>query len=95
MDQELLEPLPKVGRLNTVKSVRRELRTVYRLMRHGKMSANAAGSHAYVLSLIGKLLEVETLEARLAALEGRAGIVEHQVHDARQLISGGSGGIVN
>lgn len=43
--------------------------TIYREARYGKMNIGDAGRLAFVLNGIGKLIEVETIERRILALE--------------------------
>ena len=53
-------PLPKI-KLNSREDVRREMATIYREARAGKIDVSDAGRFAYVLTGIGKLIEpVET-----------------------------------
>jgi len=64
-------PAPKRLRLPlaTVKDVQRELARVYRLFRAEAISESRAKSLAYVLSLLGRLIEGGDLERRIAELE--------------------------
>ena len=62
---------PNVGRLCTLTSVRQEMARVYREARHGKISVQEAGRLAFILSLIGKILEGADLEQRIAEVERR------------------------
>jgi hypothetical protein len=66
---------PNVGRLSTLTSVRQEMARVYREARHGKISAQEAGRFAFILSVIGKLIEGADLEKRITEVERR--ISEH------------------
>lgn len=63
-------PPPKI-KLNSIGDVRREMATIYREARAGKLDISDAGRLAYVLTGIGKLIEVELIEGRLAELERR------------------------
>ena len=65
-------PGPRIGRLNTLSGVRRELANLYRALRAGEVAPRVAGSGAYILTAITKSLEVELLEKRVAELEERA-----------------------
>jgi hypothetical protein len=62
---------PNVGRLCTLTSVRQEMARVYREARHGKISVQEAGRFAFILSLIGKIIEGADLEKRIAEVERR------------------------
>ena len=44
---------------------------MYREARHGKISVQEAGRLAFILSLIGKILEGADLEQRIAEVERR------------------------
>lgn len=63
------DPTPPKIKLNSIEDVRREMATIYREARTGKMDIADAGRFAYVLTSIGKLIEAETIERRIAALE--------------------------
>lgn len=64
-------PPPAIAKikLNSLGDVRREMATIYREARAGKLDISDAGRFAYVLTGIGKLIEVEVIESRIAALE--------------------------
>lgn len=64
--------LVRVGRLNTLRSVRRELGRLYVDLRYGRVPPKIAGTGAYLLTGMIKALEVELLEARIERLEERA-----------------------
>lgn len=63
------DPAPPKIKLNSIGDVRREMGTIYREARAGKLDISDAGRFAYVLTGIGKLIEVELIEQRLAQLE--------------------------
>ncbi|MCX7165702.1 MAG: hypothetical protein NTV11_05450 [Rhodocyclales bacterium] len=63
------DPTPPKIKLNSIGDVRREMATIYRAARTGKVDISDAGRLAYVLTGIGKLIEVELIEQRLAQLE--------------------------
>jgi hypothetical protein len=63
------DPTPPKIKLNSIGDVRREMGTIYREARAGKLDISDAGRLAYVLTGIGKLIEVELIEQRLAELE--------------------------
>jgi hypothetical protein len=56
-------------RLGSVGDVRRELAKVYRQARASQLDMAKACKLTYVLATLGKLIEVESLESRLSALE--------------------------
>lgn len=60
---------PRPGSLSTLTRVRRELGRVYRDARTGKIDPNELTKFAYTLNVMGKLLEGESFEERLKALE--------------------------
>jgi hypothetical protein len=62
-------PPPKIGRLDSLKSVRLELAKVYREARGGTLKTEDAGRLTYILTCLAKLIEQSNLEARLTALE--------------------------
>ena len=62
---------PNVGRLCTLTSVRQEMARVYREARRGERSVQEAGRLAFILSLIGKIIEGADLEKRVAEVERR------------------------
>lgn len=65
-------PPIRVGRLNTLSKVRRELARLYADLRNDRVTSRVAGSGAYILTAITKTLEAEIIEHRIAALEERA-----------------------
>lgn len=65
------DPTPPKIKLNSIEDVRREMATVYREARSGKIDISDAGRFAYVLTNIAKLIEAETIEKRIAALEAQ------------------------
>lgn len=58
-------------RLGTVRDVRREMARLYFEMRAGRIEAAKGTKLAYVLSSVGKMVEMETFEERFQALEER------------------------
>lgn len=64
-------PTPPKIKLNNLEDVRREMARVYREARAGTMDASEAGRLAYILTGIGKLIEVTDLEKRLLQMERR------------------------
>ena len=60
---------PRPGSLSTLTRVRRELGRAYRDARTGKIDPNELTKLAYALNVMGKLLEGESFEERLKALE--------------------------
>jgi hypothetical protein len=69
-------PVLRIGRLNGLRSVRRELARLYVDLRHERVTPRIAGTGAYILTAITKAMEVELLETRLEALEQRAGVLD-------------------
>jgi len=63
------DPTPPKIKLNNIEDVRREMATIYREARAGRMDTSEVGRLAYVLTGIGKPIEVEQVEKRLIALE--------------------------
>ena len=63
------DPTPPKIKLSSVEDVRREMATIYREARTGRLDISEAGRLAYILTGIGKLIEVESIEKRLTALE--------------------------
>lgn len=62
-------PTPPKIKLNALEDVRREMASVYREARGGRMDTSEAGRLAYILSSIGKLIEATEIEKRLEQLE--------------------------
>lgn len=77
-NSETPPPPLRIGRLNSLHSVRRELARLYVDLRHERVSAKIAGTGAYILTAITKAMEVELLEVRLEALEERAGVLDRR-----------------
>ena len=69
---EVLRPPPPL-RLDSLKRVRLELNKLYRAARLGQIPTQDASRLTFMLISIGKLLEVEMLEARLELLEKQHG----------------------
>ena len=59
-------------RLGSIGDVRREMGKLYREMRGGQIDTAKGCKLAFVLQSLGKLVEVETIERRLDALEKNA-----------------------
>jgi len=68
-DELIPIPTPRVGRLDSSQAVRRELVKIYREARIGTLASTEATRLAYILQVIGKMLEQEDLEKRIEALE--------------------------
>jgi hypothetical protein len=62
-------PTPPKIKLNSLDDVRREMASVYREARSGRMDASEAGRFAYILSGIGKLIEATDIERRIVQME--------------------------
>ena len=69
-------PILRIGRLNSLHSVRRELARLYVDLRNERVTPKIAGTGAYILTAITKAMEVEILESRLEELEQRAGVLD-------------------
>ena len=68
-------PVVRVGRLTSLRNVRRELARLYADLRNYRVSSRIAGTGAYILTAITKTLEVEVLEERVDQLEERAEMI--------------------
>jgi len=64
---------PRIGPLNTVQSVRRELGRVYRLARLGLIEVEQLRAFTYSLKILAELVENAELEERLDVLETHGG----------------------
>jgi hypothetical protein len=62
-------PTPAKIKLNELEDVRREMASVYREARAGRMDTSEAGRLAYILTGIGKLIEATEIEKRLVQME--------------------------
>jgi hypothetical protein len=62
-------PTPPKIKLNALEDVRREMASVYREARAGRMDTGEAGRLAYILTGIGKLIEATDIERRLVQME--------------------------
>lgn len=58
-------------RLDTLRGIQRELASLYRAARFGRVSTADASRLAYVLDRLARLQEIQAIEARLSALEVR------------------------
>lgn len=58
-------------RLGTVREIRREMATVYRQARHGRITTQEATRLTFCLVQMVKTFELEALQQRLAVLEER------------------------
>lgn len=63
----------RIGRLDTLAGIRKELARVYRECRQGDLSAATGTKLAFILQCLNKSVEVEAIEQRLRALEERTG----------------------
>ncbi len=66
-----LTPIPRPGPLNTLRRVRGELARVYRDARTRRLDPADATKLTYMLGTLARILEVDQLEERIAALEER------------------------
>ena len=62
-------PTPAKIKLNALEDVRREMASVYREARAGRIDTSEAGRLAYILTGIGKLIEATEIEKRLSQME--------------------------
>ena len=63
------DPTPHRIKLSSIEDVRREMATIYREARAGRVDIGDAGRLAYILAGIGKMIEIGELEKRLEKLE--------------------------
>lgn len=64
-----LEPTPSRIDLKTIDDIRLEMARVYREMRSNAIEAQQGTRLVYVLSAIGKLIELHEIEQRITKLE--------------------------
>lgn len=64
-----LAPPVRVGRLDTLPRLRRELGRLYRDSRSGRIDAQSAARLASILAIMARLIEGSEFEERLARLE--------------------------
>lgn len=71
IDGELIpaDPTPKQIKLVTIMDCKREMARVYRDSRQGRIDIQDGTRLVYMLSQIGKLIEVSELEKRIELLE--------------------------
>ncbi len=62
----------RIGPLHKLSGARREMARVYREMRRGTIDPQIGTKLVYTLASLGKVLEIETIEARLDRLEQAA-----------------------
>jgi hypothetical protein len=62
-------PTPRQIKLATIEDCRREMASVYRDARTARIDSQDASRLVYMLSQIGKLIEIGQIEQRLAELE--------------------------
>ncbi len=68
LEGELLTPTPPIG-LHNVKAVRREMASVYRDMRTGRIDVNEGTKLVYALDRIREAFKTEELDAKLQLIE--------------------------
>ena len=68
LEGELLTPTPPIG-LHNVKAVRREMASVYRDMRTGRIDVNEGTKLVYALDRIREAFKAEELETKLQVIE--------------------------
>jgi hypothetical protein len=59
-------------KLTTIGEARREIGKLYKLCRSGRMSTQEGTRLVYMLQVLGKMIESESFEQRLVALEERS-----------------------
>lgn len=64
-------PTPPTIHLKSINDVRLEMAKVYREMRNNSIEAQQGTRLVYVLSAIGKLIELHEIELRIQAIEGK------------------------
>lgn len=70
--QTVIPTPPKID-LATALDVRREMAKVYRETKAGKIDTADGAKLIYMLSQVGKMIELEEIEARLGELEAQSG----------------------
>lgn len=68
----VVTPLPVKPRgvhLKSLSQVRREMASVYSQVRRGELDSQEGSRRTYILGQIGRVLEVESIETRIARLE--------------------------
>lgn len=65
-------PKRRTFKLTTIRSVRREMASIYNEARNGRMSLDQACRFIYILSSLAKTIEASEVEDRIAALEAAA-----------------------
>lgn len=68
LEGEVLTPTPPIG-LHNVKAVRREIASVYRDMRTGRIDASEGTKLVYVLDKLRDAFKTEELETKLQVIE--------------------------
>lgn len=68
LEGELLTPTPPIG-LHNAKAVRREMASVYRDMRTGRIDVNEGTKLVYALDRIREAFKTEELETKLQVIE--------------------------
>lgn len=68
LEGELLTPAPPIG-LHNVKAVRREMASVYRDMRTGRIDVSDGTKLIYALDRIREAFKTEELETKLQVIE--------------------------
>ena len=69
---ELLPRTPRIN-LSNLAHIRQEMSKVYREARNKTLDTAEATKLVYILGQIGKVYELEVIENRIAALEGKTG----------------------
>jgi hypothetical protein len=64
-------PTPRIGKLDSLADLRREMARVYRESRRGELPTADLTKFVYALRSMADLHEIEVLERRLTELEGK------------------------
>ena len=62
---------PRIGRLDTLGDIRRELARIYRRARRHEMPMDEAKGLVWILRALGEVLVADAIEQRLEAVEAR------------------------
>ena len=63
---------PRIGRLDSMSAIRREMAKIYRQTRRGKIDINDATKLAFLLRTLAEMVASEIIERRLDNVEAKA-----------------------